>query len=150
MLINLVTPCSRPENLAAIAESINIPSENYRWIVVFDAPTLPDIELPSNAEFYAHQQDESISGNAQRNYALSLISDGYVMMLDDDTILHPDNFALNNIDSGAFMVKKPIIGETQWSVAVYGADGLYAVEVFNRSTSQQSVDKYLSTYNYLR
>ena len=179
MLINLVTPCSRPENLAAIAKSINIPPENYRWIVVFDAPTLPDIELPNNAELYAHQQDESISGNAQRNYALALINDGYVMMLDDDTTLHSDlwssvkgytsdiicwkqdnkdgthrvdagKFALNHIDSGSFMVKRPVIGDTQWSVAVYGADGLYAVEVFTKSTSQQSVDKYLSTYNYLR
>ena len=122
---------------------------------------MPDIELPNNAELYAHQQDESISGNAQRNYALALINDGYVMMLDDDTTLHSDlwssvkgytsdiicwkqdnkdgthrldagKFALNHIDSGSFMVKRPVIGDTQWSVAVYGADGLYAKSILRR------------------
>ena len=42
MFLNIITPCSRPHLLHRIAESINIPKENYRWIVVFDAETIPD------------------------------------------------------------------------------------------------------------
>ena len=56
MLINILTPCSRPQNLAAIAKSINIPPKNYRWIVVFDAPALPDIELPNNENFIFNER----------------------------------------------------------------------------------------------
>ena len=87
--INIVTPCSRPENLGAIAGSINIPISSYRWIVVFDADEIPSIDLPSNAEVYAHRNTESRSGNAQRNFANKMIRGGYVLHLDDDTILHP-------------------------------------------------------------
>lgn len=180
MFINLITPCSRPENLCIIAKSINIPVDNYRWIVVFDAPNIPDIDLPPNAEYYAYQDTASISGNAQRNYALALINDGYVMMLDDDTILHPGlwqnvyqesesdiicwkqqnkdgshrldvgKFMTNHIDSGSFMVKRSVIGDIKWNNNVYGADGYFAEEVIKKATCQQNIDMYLSIYNCLR
>lgn len=29
MFLNIITPCTRPENLHKISESINIPKENY-------------------------------------------------------------------------------------------------------------------------
>lgn len=178
MYINIITPCSRPENLSAMAASINIPPEYYRWIVVFDAPAIPDIELPTNAEYYVHQNDESMCGYDQRNHALPLVSDGYVMMLDDDTVLHPDlwhsvkeftadiigwkqcykdgshrlhvKFAVDCIDAGSFMVKRSVIGDTRLRFNIHNADGFFAEELFNRSTSNEVVDKYLSTYNYLR
>ena len=179
MLINIITPCSRPGNLAKMAASINIPPENYRWIVVFDAPAIPNIPLPVNAGYYTIQNRGSVAGNAQRNLALSMVSDGYVMMLDDDTILHPElwqevkdytsdiicwkqanrdgthrlgagKFNVNHVDSGSFMVKRSVIGDIQWRLNVYGADGHFAEAVYSKSESQQTVEKYLSTYNYLR
>jgi len=94
MFINIVTPCSRPENLLKIAESINIPKENYKWIIVFDAEFLP--QLPNflvsvvNVEIHAHQNPNSVVGHAQRNFALDLIKEGYVYFNDDDTLLHPE------------------------------------------------------------
>ena len=67
--LTIVTPCSRPENLHIIAESINIPKDRYRWIIVFDSPTLPDFSLiPEGlSSLIAINSPYSVCGNAQRN-----------------------------------------------------------------------------------
>jgi hypothetical protein len=92
--INIITPCSRPENLKAIQQSINIPRTCYKWWIVFDAlpneidPTL----IPENATPIYHKNKKSIAGHAQRNFALDHIpnDNDYVYFLDDDTLMHPD------------------------------------------------------------
>jgi len=179
MFINIVTPCSRPENLKAIAESINITAENYRWIVVHDADEFPDIEMPKEAEHHLYREQGSIAGHAQRNFANRLIADGYVLQIDDDTILHPNfweavkdceedivswaqtwangehrlaagNYWVGGIDSGSYMVKRSVIGDLQWQVSRYDADGLFAQQVVARTKSQRRIERYLSYYNYLR
>jgi len=180
MFLNIITPCSRPQNLKTIAKSINIPRENYRWIVVFDRFTLPDKELiPDNCEVYTHRDKESEAGHSQRNFALKLIEKGHVYSNDDDTIIHPelwdnikdldDDFisfiqedskgklrtagnviAVCRIDSHNFIVKNSIIGDTKFDITDYNADGHFAVECFNKSTTKRWIDKTLSTYNYLR
>jgi hypothetical protein len=94
MFINIITPCSRPENLVKIGLSINIPLENFRWIVVFDAERIPELPVSEleflNTEFYAHKNPEGCSGNPQRNFALDLVEEGYVYFQDDDTLMHPE------------------------------------------------------------
>ena len=179
MLINIVTPCIRPENLKAIAESIDIPSRHYRWIVVHDADEFPDLETPKNAEQHLYREQGSVAGHAQRNFANRLIADGYVLQLDDDTILHPDfweavkdytedivswaqswpdgnhrldagNYSVGYIDSGSYMVKRSVIGDLQWEAGRYDADGYFAQQVVARTASQRKIDRYLSYYNYLR
>jgi hypothetical protein len=180
MFLNIITPCSRPENLNTIAKSINIPRENYRWIVVFDGFTLPDKELiPDNCEVYLHRDKESKAGHSQRNFALKLIDKGHVYSNDDDTIIHPelwdniknldDDFitfgqeektgrlrlrgnvvAVYKIDSHNFIYKHSIIGDTIFDITDYNADGHFAVECFGKAESKIWIDKVLSTYNYLR
>jgi hypothetical protein len=88
MFLNIITPCSRPYNLLDISNSINIPKENYRWIVVFDSESLPNLTLPENCECYAIKDPMSVSGNAQRNYALSLVESGHIYFNDDDTTIY--------------------------------------------------------------
>jgi hypothetical protein len=94
MFINIITPCSRPENLTSIGLSINIPLDNFRWIVVFDAEEIPKLSISKdnfkNTEFYAHKNPNGCSGNPQRNFALDLVEDGYVYFQDDDTLMHKD------------------------------------------------------------
>jgi hypothetical protein len=94
MFINIVTPCSRPENLIQIANSFNIPKENFKWIIVFDSEVLPEyptaLDFDIDVEFYAHKDLKSVVGHAQRNFALDLIKEGYVYFNDDDTLLHPE------------------------------------------------------------
>jgi hypothetical protein len=178
--INIITPCSRPENLHAIAKSINIPSNNYRWIVVFDMDTLPDKSLiPDNCEVHLFRDRNSKAGHAQRNYAISLIDNGYVYSNDDDTLLHPDlweeikylnndfisfsqinkdgslrlvgdTIEVNHIDSHNFIVSKDIIKDTKYIINDYAADGHFAKECNLKSKNKIFINKVLSTYNQLR
>jgi len=180
MYLNIITPCSRPQNLMIISESINIPRENYRWIAVYDSevPLSPDL-VPYNCEIYNHKNHQSISGNSQRNYALSLIKDGYVYFNDDDTLLHPElwdnikdienvdfiSFKQNNkngglrlmgdvieytyIDSHNFIVNHDIIGDAIWEIGNYSADCIFAKACFQKTKNTLWIDKVLSIYNIL-
>jgi hypothetical protein len=178
--INIITPCSRPENLHAIAKSINIPSNNYRWVVVFDMDTLPDKSLiPDNCEVHLFRDRNSKAGHAQRNYAISVIDNGYVYSNDDDTLLHPDlweeikylnndfisfsqinkdgslrlvgdTIEVNHIDSHNFIVSKDIIKDTKYIINDYAADGHFAKECNLKSKNKIFINKVLSTYNQLR
>lgn len=100
MFLNIVTPCSRPENLQTIATTINIPKENYRWIIVFDLDEFPEEQyIPENCEKYLHRNPKSVVGHSQRNFALDLIDKGFVYMNDDDTAIHPDLWEnIKNVD----------------------------------------------------
>jgi hypothetical protein len=179
MFLNIITPCSRPENLHIIAKSINIPRENYRWIVVFDAEELPSSDLiPENCEPYAHKDPASFSGNGQRNFGIDKIEKGFVYFNDDDTILHKDlyesiknvkfdfltfpqewpngtlrlnadSIGVNHTDSHNFVVSHSLIETTRWELGIYAADGIFAYECASK-TSPLRINKVLSTYNTLR
>jgi hypothetical protein len=178
--INIITPCSRPENLHKISESINIPKKNYRWIVVFDMDELPEKSLiPKNCETYLFRDKNSIAGHAQRNFAISLVDRGYIYSNDDDTLLHQDfwdeikylnndfiSFSQNNkdgslrllgnkvmvnhIDSHNFIVSKEILGNTRYIIKEYAADGYFAEECYKKSKNKIFINKVLSIYNQLR
>jgi hypothetical protein len=180
MFLNIITPCSRPENLITISKSINIPKKNYRWIVVFDGETLPDKELiPKNCEIYSHTNKNSIVGHSQRNYALDMINDGYIYFNDDDTVIHNklwdnikdldndfisfmqedingnirligDKIVVGHIDSHNFIVHSSLIGNTKFIITKYDADGHFANECFRQSKNSKHINIVLSTYNSLR
>ena len=180
MYLNIITPCSRPENLLKISDSINIPIKNYRWIIVCDSESLPDINLiPKNCEIYCHRDLESISGNSQRNYAIDMVKDGHIYFNDDDTIIHSDlwnnikdlendviSFAqchkngqlrlygnlikLGHIDSHNFIYNHSIAQELKWIKNRYDADGIFAEIVYSRAKNPIYINKVLSVYNCLR
>lgn len=94
MFLNIVTPCTRPHHLSLISDSINLPPDRYRWIVVFDSEPY-DVEVPTNCEAHFHRDPSPIPGSrsrgdAQRNFALDMIASGHVYLNDDDTTIHPD------------------------------------------------------------
>lgn len=89
-MFNIITPCARAHNLTFIEESINIPEDQYRWIIVFDSPSIPEVYIPKKAEVYAYQENGSVVGHAQRNFALNLINNGHIYFNDDDTVVHPN------------------------------------------------------------
>lgn len=180
MFINIITPCSRPENLHIISKSINIPKENYRWLVIFDLDEYPNKELiPDNCEIFLHRNPLSIAGHSQRNYSLDLINHGFVYSNDDDTTLHPElwdtikdlrtdfisfpqlnkngslrlvgnNIMVGHIDSHNFMVSRSIIGESRFMIDKYDADGYFAMECYNKTENRTFINKPLSIYNLLR
>lgn len=174
MFLNIITPCSRPENLHKISESINIPRDNYKWIVVCDMDNFPSQELiPSNCEIYLHRNPLSMVGHAQRNFALDLIETGHVYMNDDDTCMHPDlwenisnldsdfiSFKQNNtnqtlrlsgdiikpgyIDSHNFIVSRNAIGDLRWDIEKYDADGYFAQSVYQHVCSTTNNATYIT------
>lgn len=179
MYLNIITPCSRPENLHMISESINIPRENYRWIVVFDGEERPSEDLiPYNCEFYLHQNPKSRMGNSQRNFALNMCQQGHIYFQDDDTLMHPELWEnvkdLNNefitfyqgfkdgrirlrgivklahIDSHNYITKLSVIDNIRWVMDRYDADGIFAIECYKKSKDFTLIPKVLSIYNLLR
>lgn len=176
MMLNIITPCSRPENLHEIAKTINVPT--YRWIVVFDGPISEN--PPPEAECYSLVDPNSISGNAQRNFALDLVQgDGWIYFNDDDTVIHPElwdsikdldadlvsfkqilpsgelrldgkRLMLNSIDSHNFAMKVSLLGDSRWNLKRYDADGLFIHECWLKSKNYKYIDKVLSVYNALR
>jgi hypothetical protein len=92
--MTIITPCSRPENLQKLKESINF-DKIHKWIICYDTSNgrkYPSIfshkkilEIEANGE-----SQKSIVGHFQYNAALDLVEDDYVYRLDDDNIMHPD------------------------------------------------------------
>lgn len=173
-LLNIITPCSRPENLKLISETI--PKENCRWIIVFDSNSVLTKEY---GESYCVKNLESVFGNAQRNYALDLVKDGWIYFNDDDTVVHEnlweeiknlnndfisfsqkfknghlrligDNVSLNNIDSHNFVVHHSLTQSTRWDLKRYDADGVFAEECYKKSKTPIFIPKTLSIYNLLK
>jgi hypothetical protein len=179
MFLNIITPCSRPENLDVISKSINIPRDQYRWIVVFDATEVPE-NVPENCEAYAIKDVNSTSGNAQRNFALNLVTDGHIYFNDDDTIMQPElwneikdendadfisfqqvnkdgslrlkgeNISVGYIDSHNFVVSNKTMGDIRWVLNRYDADGVFARECYEKAKIILYIDKVLSVYNSLK
>jgi len=177
--LTIITPCSRPENLFAIEESMNtIPRCNRRWIVVFDREEVPE-NIPASCEPYAIKDKESVFGNAQRNYGLNLVEGGWIYFNDDDTTIHPDLWdnikdtkedfvsfmqinkdgsikvdgkviAPSYTDSGNFIIAHKCIGNIRWDIKRYDADGQFAQDCYHRTVSRKHIPLPLSIYNSLK
>jgi hypothetical protein len=178
--VNLITACSRPNNLKKIERSINIPKDYYNWIIVFDLNELPNLDMiPEYCDIYTFKNKNSIVGNAQRNYALDLIKSGYVYFNDDDTEIHKDlwnniknlendfiywnqndtnnaerlntkEVKIGTIDSHSFAVNYSICKNIRFQIDKYEADGIFATECFSISQNPLYINKVLSIYNSLR
>ena len=164
--LTIITPCSRPQNLPAMAESIKPGRSMFDviWMVVFD-----------NGEC-----KESINGGHQRNCALDAITDGWVYFLDDDTIIHPDFFSelakantsavafeqdlgtwirkvaqsemrVCHIDMGQVVIRRELIGNTRFIVDQHIEDGLFIESIYKSNPNAWLfIDKPLCYYNKLR
>jgi hypothetical protein len=97
MNLTLITPCSRPQYLKFVAESIDF-QKIKQWIIVYDTSKGMEekkqfLDNPKVLELFENAETHgvvSVYGNFQRLVALSKIESGYVFCLDDDTCLLPD------------------------------------------------------------
>lgn len=180
MFLTIITPVTRYGNLFFIERSLDIiPKSQRLWICVFDSNYIPK-NIPSSCEAYICKDPASKMGNAQRNFALDLITEGHVYFNDDDTMLHHllwnkiqnlddhdfihfsqinkdgslrlkgDKILLNQVDSHNFIVSRELIGDTRWVLDRYDADGIFAEECYKKSVLPIFIPKVLSIYNALR
>lgn len=97
--LTIITPCSRPENLAALKESVAPGRELFDllWMVVYDELMIPrstDSPCEPFIECHWYGDQMSVAGKGQINFALERIELGWVWVLDDDNLVHPSFFKL--------------------------------------------------------
>ena len=172
--ITIITPCTRVENLEKIKESINF-DRISEWIIVYDSESSNNFFNDPKISEYSCKSHESISGNAQRNYALERVKNenSYLYFLDDDNLVHPGIFELSlipnkiytfnqtdgmrgkiirvgYIDSAMFMVYFPLVKGLRWNLKVYEADGIYIQDCYKFNKSNwEHINKDLCYYNKL-
>jgi len=124
MLLNIITPNIRSIYLTAAYNSIKpfVKDDNIRWYIVndFQHNFLKQKDRENNEEFYrewlkeswvsVYYHEDHCWGHPQRNFALDLITDGWVLFLDDDNIMHSEfypEFAhfMDNPDLDAMIFK---------------------------------------------
>jgi hypothetical protein len=95
MTLNIITACSRPQNLEVIQRSIPTGKE-VNWIICHDATqdTRPAV-FPGELFIWEDWHKGGIYGTSQRNHILGLLEDPlaldtWLLFLDDDTVLHPE------------------------------------------------------------
>ena len=179
MKLTIITPCCRPENLIKLKDSIEFNLID-KWIIVYDTS--------KNRTYTMQFQDHSkilelecntlgAAGHPQRNYGISHVEDGYIYMLDDDNIVHPDFWKLcvtfempyfytfnrvhksitygcylqtGRIDTAMFCVNKEHIRDIRWREDLYEADGHFIMDI-NKSNANlhKVINKTAAYYNFL-
>lgn len=177
--LTIITPSYRVNNLLEIKKSINFEYID-EWIIVYDGNKIMD-----NPKIFENQENNKIkeyvfqcpgiSGNPQRNYALTKITneDTLIYYLDDDNIIHPNIYKLLNIidndkmytfnqynrikgnnlrvgriDTAMFIMPYKLCKNIKWILDKYDADGYYIVECYNRNKDIHIfVDNDLCYYN---
>ena len=98
--LTIITPCYRVSNLADLKKSINF-DYVHEWIIVYDGSKItenPHLFSEDKIKEYVHD-GYGLSGNPQRNYALTKITNENTMLyyLDDDNVVHPNLYTFLNI-----------------------------------------------------
>lgn len=178
--LTIVTPCSRPENLAKMFETMRFDLID-KWYIIYDT---------RNATFvrrYHHPQvvemeckDEGVVGHPIRNMALGIITDGLVYFLDDDNVIHPefwkicrsfapgkihtfdmeyadkrvltgDSVKVCSIDTAQYVFDVALVGTTRFIPTEYVADGMFIESVYGANRDKWVYHKQIAAYyNRLR
>ena len=177
--LTIITPSYRVNNLLEIKKSINF-EYIEEWIIVYDGSKITD-----NPNIFENQENnkikeyvfkgEGISGNPQRNFALTKITnpDTLIYYLDDDNIFHPDmykllniidndkmytfnqynrikgnNINVNHIDTAMVIIPYKLCKNVKWILNRYNADGYYIKECYDKNKNIHIyVDNNLCYYN---
>jgi len=177
--LTIITPSYRVDNLLEIKKTIDFEYVD-EWIIVYDGSKIAD-----NPNLFTNQENnkikeyvymgEGISGNPQRNYALTQITnqDTLLYYLDDDNIVHPNLYKLLNIiddnkmytfnqfdrikgndikvchiDTAMVIIPYKFCKNEKWIVDKYDADGFYIEECYHKNKNTHVfVDNDLCYYN---
>jgi predicted O-methyltransferase YrrM len=175
--LTLITPSYRIDNLMQIKNSINF---NYvdEWLIVYDGRKITEnpklFQEHHNIKEFVYKGD-GISGNPQRNYALTQISNPTTSLyyLDDDNIIHPNLYRLlsimdntklytfnqddrlkghgvgiGGIDTAMVIIPYQLCNNINWIPDNYCADGHYIKDCYDKNINIHIfVDNILCHYN---
>jgi len=178
--LTLITPSYRLNNLLEIKKSINF-EYIEEWIIVYDGskiidnPHLFENQENSKIKEYVYKCENGLSGNPQRNYALSQIAnpDALIYYLDDDNIIHPNlyrllniinnnkiytfnqynrmngnNIIIGGIDTAMVIIPYNLCKNVRWILDKYDADGYYIKECYDENINIHTyIDNDLCYYN---
>ena len=178
--ITIITPSYRVDNLLVVKNSINFDYVD-EWIIVYDGSKIsenPNIFQNNNNNNKIKEyifQGDGVSGNPQRNYALTKIihPDTFIYYLDDDNIMHPDfhkliniidenkfytfnqinrlkgnNINLGAIDTAMFLIDYKLCKNISWINEKREADGYYIMECYSQNKENHIIiDNDLCYYN---
>ena len=177
--LTIITPCSRPNNLPLLYESIEF-SLIKKWLIVYDSDEekiQPKFNHTKISEW--NENRTGFSGNTQRNRGIEETDNGLIYFLDDDNIMHPNfwnilpEFSENKInlfeidghpckqklnlqhpgpgtfDTSMFCIDRKLIGEKRWLPHLYSADGVFVASINTNLNSLKIFDQTASYYNYL-
>ena len=177
--LTIITPSYRVDNLLEIKKSIHF-EYIEEWIIVYDGSKITD-----NPNIFKNQENNKIkeyvfkgvgiSGNPQRNFALSKIKNQNTLLyyLDDDNIIHPNIYRLLNIidnnkiytfnqynrlkgnnikvgriDTAMVIIPYNLCKNVKWILDKYEADGYYIKECYDKNKNIHIyVDNALCYYN---
>ena len=175
--LTIITPSYRINNLLEIKKSINFEYVE-EWIIVYDGgkiidnPNLFENKENNKIKEYVHK-GEWISGNIQRNYALSKITNHNTLLyyLDDDNIVHPNiykllniiddnkiytfnqcnrikgnNICVGKIDTAMVIIPYNLYKNVKWILDKYDADGYYIKECYDEN---KNIHVYVYVYVYV-
>jgi predicted O-methyltransferase YrrM len=177
--MTIITPSYRVDNLLEVKNSINFDYVD-EWIIVYDGSKIA--EKPNLFENFKNDKikeyiykGEGISGNPQRNYALTTITnpDTLLYFLDDDNIINPkmyklldiidntkmytfdqfnrikgNNINLDHIDIAMCIVPYNLCNNINWINYKYNADGYYIIDCYNKNKNNHIyVNNELCYYN---
>ena len=179
--LTIITPSYRIDNLLKIKKTMNF-YYIEEWIIVYDGskiidnPNLFENQENNKIKEYVYEGD-GISGNPQRNYALSKITNPNALLyyLDDDNIIHPNIYGLMNIidndkiytfnqynrikgnninvdsiDTAMVIIPYNLCKNVKWILDKYNADGYYIKECYDENKIIHIyVDNDLCYYNKL-
>jgi predicted O-methyltransferase YrrM len=177
--LTIITPSYRIDNLLQVKNSINFDYVD-EWIIVYDgskitdSPKLFENQENNKIKEYVHKS-EGISGNPQRNYALTRITNPSTLLyyLDDDNIVHPNmyklldiiddtkmytfnqynrikgnNVSLWNIDTAMIIIPYNLCKNEKWIIDKYDADGYYIEQCYRSNRDRHVfVDNDMCYYN---
>lgn len=176
--ITIITPSYRVDNLLKLKDTINFDYVD-EWIIVYDQTKIsenPNIFNNSKIKEYCFK-GEGISGNPQRNYGMTKVTNPNTMIyyLDDDNLIHPNMYKLLNIidntkiytfnqvdglkgndirvghiDTAMFMVPYSLCKNETWIINEYAADGFFIEKCYkNNVETHVFVDNALCYWNKL-
>ena len=177
--LTIITPSYRVDNLLEVKKSIDF-KYIEEWIIVYDGSKIID-----NPNLFENQENnkikeyvykgEGISGNPQRNFALTKITNPNTSLyyLDDDNLINPNIYRLLNIidnnkmytfnqvkrfkgnninvgciDTGMVIIPYNLCQNVKWKLNLYEADGYYIKKCYDSNKNTHIyVDNELCYYN---